>query len=190
MKIGLFLGSFNPVHIGHMILANYILEYTDLDKILFVISPHNPHKDKSILLSKDERYIMVMFAIGNNSKMEASDIEFNLPEPSYTIDTLELLKNKNQNDEFVLIMGTDNLESFFKWKDYQKILNEHSLYVYQRDTSDGGELKTHPKVKIIDAHMVDMSSTFIRKAIKEQKDIRYFVPERVWNYIQKMGFYK
>jgi len=190
MKVGLFLGSFNPVHIGHMILANYMLEYTDLDQILFIVSPHNPHKDKSILLDKNHRYNMVNLAIGNNEKIKASDVEFNLPEPSYTIDTLTLLKKENPNDDFVLMMGTDNLEDFTKWKDYQKILDEHSLYVYKRDTSDGGELKTHPKIKIIDAHMVDMSSTFIRKAVKEEKDIRYFVPEKVWLHIKTMGFYK
>lgn len=190
MKIGLFLGSFNPVHIGHMILANYMLEYTDLDQILFVVSPQNPFKEKSDLLDENHRYEMVKIAIGENEKMKASDIEFKLKKPSYTIDTLNLLKEQNPKDEFVIIMGTDNLERFDRWKEFEKIINEHSIYVYSRHTSDGGYLRNHHKVKIVDAHMIEMSSTFVRQAIKENRDVRYLLPSGVWEHIQKMGFYK
>jgi nicotinate-nucleotide adenylyltransferase len=190
MKIGLFLGSFNPVHIGHMILANYMIEYTDLDKIWFIISPQNPFKEKSDLLDENHRYEMVKIAIGANDKMLASDIEFNLKKPSYTIDTLNVLEEQNPNDEFIIIMGTDNLEHFNQWKDFAKILNKYQLYVYSRHTSDGGYLKTHKNIKIVDAHMVEMSSTFVRQAIKEHRDIRYLLPAGVWEYIKKNNFYK
>jgi nicotinate-nucleotide adenylyltransferase len=190
MKIGLFFGSFNPVHIGHMVLSNYILEYTDLNRIWFVISPQNPFKEKNSLLEKEYRYNMINIAIGQNDKMLGSIVEFELQQPSYTIDTLNLLKKQNPQDEFVIIMGTDNLQQFNKWKDYEKILDDYELYVYLRSTSDGGYLNQHPKVKIIDAHMVDLSSTFIRQAIKENKDIRYLLPAGVWEHIKKMGFYK
>jgi len=190
MKIGLFFGSFNPVHVGHMILANYMLEYTDLDRIWFVISPQNPLKDKSILLDEEHRYNMVKMAIGENERIKASDIEFKLEKPSYTIDTLNLITKENPDDEFVIIMGTDNLENFNKWKDFTKILHRHKLYVYSRSTSDGGYLKTHEQIKIIDAHMVESSSTFVREAIKEKKDIRYFLPFGVWDYIKNLKLYE
>jgi nicotinate-nucleotide adenylyltransferase len=190
MKIGLFFGSFNPVHVGHMILANYMLEYTDLERIWFIVSPQNPFKKKSDLLDEKYRYDMVNIAIGENDKMKASDIEFTLEQPSYTIDTLNLLKKENPEDEFVIIMGTDNLENFNKWKDFVKILNRYKIYVYSRHTSDGGYLKGHPHIKIVDAHMVEMSSTFVRQAIKENRDIRYLLPTGVWDYIKKMNFYK
>jgi len=190
MKIGLFFGSFNPVHVGHMILANYMFEYTDLERIWFVISPQNPFKDKSILLDEKHRYNMVNIAIGENDKMKASDVEFQLQKPSYTIDTLNLLTKENPEDEFVIIMGTDNLENFDKWKDYLKIIDKYNIYAYVRPTSDGGYMKNHEKVKIVNAHMVELSSTFVRQAIKENRDIRYLLPSEVWKHIQKMNFYK
>jgi len=190
MKIGLFFGSFNPVHVGHMILANYMLEYTDLERIWFVISPQNPLKDKSTLLDEKHRYNMVNIAIGENDKIKASDVEFNLEKPSYTIDTLNLLTKENPDDEFVIIMGTDNLENFDKWKDFVKILHKYKLYVYSRSTSNGGYLKNHSQVKIINAHMVESSSTFIRQAIKENRDMRYFMPTGVWEHIQENNLYK
>ena len=190
MKIGLFFGSFNPIHVAHMLLVQYVLEHTDIEKIWFVISPHNPLKDKNSLLSENERLKMVNMAIANNNKMRASDIEFNLKKPSYTIDTLKFIKETYVNDEFVVVIGTDNLENLHKWKDYQKILEEYEIYAYSRPTSDGGELKNHPKIKIIDAHPNELSSTFIRDLIKENKNVEDLLCPAVWNYIKRKEFYK
>ena len=190
MKVGLFFGSFNPVHAGHLVLANYMLEYTDLERIWFVVSPHNPLKKKSTLLDEKQRLQMVDLAIGDNIKLKASNIEFNLPQPSYTIVTLTYLKEKYPQHEFVLIMGADNLESFHKWKNYEEILKHHQLYIYPRPESDGGKLKDHPQIKLINAPLMEISSTAIRQAIKEKKDMRYFMPEAVWQYIKEMHFYE
>lgn len=190
MKVGLFFGSFNPVHTGHLVLANYMLEYTDLERIWFVVSPHNPLKKKSTLLDEKQRLQMVDLAIGDNIKLKASNIEFNLPQPSYTIVTLTYLKEKYPQHEFVLIMGADNLESFHKWKNYEEILKHHQLYIYPRPESDGGKLKDHPRIKLINAPLMEISSTAIRQAVKEKKDMRYFMPEAVWQYIKEMHFYE
>jgi len=190
MKIGLFFGSFNPIHVGHMVLANYMLEYTDLDRIWFVVSPHNPLKMKSTLLDEKQRFHLVNLAIGDNIKFKANNIEFKLPQPSYTINTLTYLKEKYPQNEFVLIMGADNLESFHKWKNYEEILKYYQLYVYPRPAYDGGKLKNHPQVKLVNAPLMELSSTAIRQAIKEKKDIRYFVPEAAWQYIKEMHFYE
>lgn len=190
MKVGLFFGSFNPVHTGHLVLANYMLEYTDLERIWFVVSPHNPLKKKSTLLDEKQRLQMVDLAIGDNIKLKASNIEFNLPQPSYTIVTLTYLKEKYPQHEFVLIMGADNLGNFHKWKNYEEILKHHQLYIYPRPESDGGKLKDHPQIKLINAPLMEISSTAIRQAIKEKKDMRYFMPEAVWQYIKEMHFYE
>jgi len=190
MKVGLFFGSFNPIHVGHLVLANYMLEYTDLERIWFIVSPHNPLKKKSTLLDEKQRLQMVDLAIGDNIKLKASNIEFNLPQPSYTIVTLTYLKEKYPQHEFVLIMGADNLENFHKWKNYEEILKHHQLYIYPRPESDGGKLKDHPQIKLINAPLMEISSTAIRQAIKEKKDMRYFMPEAVWQYIKEMHFYE
>ncbi|MDP1745702.1 MAG: nicotinate (nicotinamide) nucleotide adenylyltransferase [Bacteroidota bacterium] len=190
MKVGLFFGSFNPIHAGHLVLANYMLEYTDLERIWFVVSPHNPLKKKSTLLDEKQRLQMVDLAIGDNIKLKASNIEFNLPQPSYTIVTLTYLKEKYPQHEFVLIMGADNLESFHKWKNYEEILKHHQLYIYPRPESDGGSLKDHPQIKLVNAPLMEISSTAIRQAIKEKKDMRYFMTEAVWQYIKEMHFYE
>src|ERR1035437_9840079 len=190
MKVGLFFGSFNPVHVGHMVLANYMPEYTDLERIWFVVSPHNPLKIKSTLLDEKQRLHLVNLAIGFNTKLKASNIEFKLPQPSYTINTLTYLKEKYPQNEFALIMGADNLESFHKWKNYEEILKHYQLYVYLRPKKDGGDLKNHPNVKLVNAPIMEISSTAIRQAIKEKKDIRYFMPEEVWEYIKEMHFYE
>lgn len=190
MKVGLFFGSFNPIHAGHLVLANYMLEYTDLERIWFVVSPHNPLKKKSTLLDEKQRLQMVDLAIGDNIKLKASNIEFNLPQPSYTIVTLTYLKEKYPQHEFVLIMGADNLESFHKWKNYEEIIKHHQLYIYPRPESDGGNLKEHPQIKLVNAPLMEISSTAIRQAIKEKKDMRYFMPEAVWQYIKEMHFYE
>ena len=190
MKVGLFFGSFNPIHIGHMVLANYMLEFTDLERIWFVVSPHNPLKSKSTLLDEKQRLHLVDLAIGDNTKLKASNIEFKLPQPSYTINTLTYLKEKYPQHQFALIMGADNLESFHKWKNFEEILKHYELYVYPRPSSDGGRLKDHEKVKWVNAPLIEISSTLIRKAIKDKKDLRYFMPEEAWQYAKEMHFYK
>jgi len=190
MKVGLFFGSFNPVHIGHLAIANYMLEYTDLKNIWFVISPHNPLKEKKSLLPEIQRLRLVREAIGDFNKFKASNVEFKLPQPSYTINTLTHLQEKYPKNEFVLILGSDNLQTFHKWKNYEEILKQYEIYVYPRPDSDGGQLKTHPKVKMTNAPVMDISSSFIREAIKQKKDIRYYLPENVWNYIREMHFYE
>jgi nicotinate-nucleotide adenylyltransferase len=190
IKTGLFFGSFNPVHNGHMIIAGYISEFTDLEQLWFVVSPHNPLKLKHTLLQDYHRLTLVKTAIGSNRKMKASDIEFKLPKPSYTIHTLAYLKEKHPDHEFVLIMGSDNLKSLHKWKNYEQILEQSFIYVYPRKESSETDFDNHPKVKFIDAPVMELSSTFIRDAIKNKKDVRYMMPEKVWEFIDEMNFYK
>jgi nicotinate-nucleotide adenylyltransferase len=190
MKIGLFFGSFNPVHNGHMVIASYLAEFTDLDQVWFVVSPHNPLKDKSSLLSDHHRLQLVRTAIGDYRKLKASNIEFSLPKPSYTINTLSYLFEKHPEHTFALILGADNLETFKKWKNWEQILEAVELYVYPRRDSDGGELLHHPKVKVVEAPMMELSATFIRKAIHEGRDVRYMLPAAVWEYMREMHFYE
>ena len=188
--VGLFFGSFNPIHIGHMALANYLLEYEGLKEVWFIVSPHNPLKDKGTLLHHRDRLHMVNLAIGDNPKMKPSDIEFNLPQPSYTVNTLAHLKEKYPKKKFALIMGSDNLKTFHKWKNYEEILKRHSILVYPRPGFVGGDLASHPSVKITAAPVMEISSSFIRKAIADGKNIRYFLPAEVWKYIEEMHYYE
>jgi nicotinate-nucleotide adenylyltransferase len=190
MKVGLFFGSFNPVHVGHMVIANHILAFTDLDRIWFVISPQNPLKEKSSLIHERQRLQMVSLAIGDNNKMKASNIEFKLPQPSYTVNTLVHLAEKYPDKEFVLIMGADNLESFHKWKNYEEILSRHEVFVYPRPGSTGGKFASHKNVKMVNSPLMELSSTMIRQAIKDKKDIRYFLPPATWEYLKEMHFYE
>lgn len=190
MKTGLFFGSFNPIHVGHMVLANYMLEFTDLSELWFVVSPHNPLKQKQTLLKSSHRLYMVNLALENQPKMKASNIEFRLPQPSYTVNTLAHLKEKYPKKNFVLIMGSDNLGTLDKWKNYEELLKNHEIYVYPRPGADGGKFKDHPNVKITEAPLMDISSTFIRKAVKEKKQPCFFVPPPVWEYIREMHFYE
>jgi nicotinate-nucleotide adenylyltransferase len=190
MKVGLLFGSFNPVHIGHLAIANYMLEFADLESIWFVVSPQNPLKEKSSLLAENHRIRLVREAIGYFNKFKACNIEFKLPKPSYTVNTLTHLKEKHPKNEFVLIMGSDNLKTFHKWKNYEEVLKNYEIYVYPRPESDGGAFENHPKIKMINAPLMDISSTFIRDAIKSKKDIRYFLPQAVWKYIKEMHFYE
>jgi len=190
MKIGLYFGSFNPVHNGHMMIANYLAEYSDLDQIWMVVSPQNPLKPANGLLQDYHRFHLVELAIGDYKRIKASKIEFDLPKPSYTIHTLAYLKEKFQDYSFSLIMGADNLQTFHKWKNYELILEEHDLYVYPRRESDGGDLKHHARVKWVDAPIMEVSSTKIRKAIKDKKDVRFFLPAAVASYVEEMSFYK
>lgn len=190
MKIGLFFGSFNPIHNGHLVIAGYLAEFSDLTHVWMVVSPHNPLKPAGSLLQDHHRFEMVRIAIGNYRKLKASKIEFTLPKPSYTINTLAYLHEQHPDDEFVLIMGSDNLSTFKKWKNWEQIIEHHQIYIYPRPGDDGGELKNHPQVKLIDAPLMQLSSTFIRKAIHDKKDVRYMLPESVYNYIDEMNFYK
>lgn len=190
MRIGLFFGSFNPVHVGHMVLANYMASFTDLEQVWFVVSPHNPLKEKSSLLDQNQRLHMVNLAIGDSNKLKSSNIEFGLTQPSYTVNTLAHLKEKYPQHQFSLIMGEDNLESFKKWKNYEEILKSHKLYVYPRPNSNSEELKKHPNVIMTEAPLMDISSTMIRQAIKNKKDVSFFVPQAVWQYLDEMSFYK
>lgn len=188
-KIGLFFGSFNPIHIGHLAIANYMLEFTDLERIWFVISPHNPLKTKASLLSDFHRFEMVYRAIEDDFDMKAIDIEFKMPQPSYTIDTLVRLKEKYPQHEFVVIMGGDSLESIPKWKNYQTLLDQYQIYVYKRPLAELPD-NLHANVKLFDAPQMDISASFIRKAISSGKNIRYFLHPKVWEYIEEMHFYK
>ena len=190
MHIGLFFGSFNPVHVGHMVLANYMVSFTDLEQVWFVVSPHNPLKEKSSLLNQNQRLHMVNLAIGDNDKLKSSNIEFGLSQPSYTINTLVHLKEKYPQHHFSLIMGEDNLASFTKWKNYEEILKHYKLYVYPRPNSNSESLKTHPNVIMTQAPLMDISSTMIRQAIKDKKNMSSFVPQAVWQYLDEMSFYK
>lgn len=189
-KTGLFFGSFNPIHIGHMIIANYFVEFTDLDEIWFVISPHNPLKKKSTLLEDHHRYYMVQMAVENDARFRASNIEFNLPQPSYTIDTLTYLKEKHPERNFILIAGTDIFFSFHKWKNYELLLGHYKFYVYPRLGFDLGEYSSNNNIQIVNAPKVEISSSFIRKAISEKKEIRYFLPQKVYDYLVEMHFYE
>ena len=190
MHIGLFFGSFNPVHVGHMVLANYMASFTDLEQVWFVVSPHNPLKEKSSLLDQNQRLHMVNLAIGDSNKLKSSNIEFGLSQPSYTVNTLAHLMEKYPQHQFSLIMGEDNLESFTKWKNYEEILKNHKLYVYPRPNSNSEELKKYPNVIMTEAPLMDISSTMIRQAIKNKKDVSFFVPQAVWQYLDEMSFYK
>jgi len=189
-KIGLFFGSFNPIHIGHLIIANIMAENTDLSKVWFVVSPQNPFKPSKGLLHEFDRYDMVKAAIADNYKLEVSDVEFNLPKPSYTIHTLAYLTEKYPGKEFKVIIGEDNLENFAKWKNHDEILNQFGLYVYPRPHVTNSEFARHPHVKMIEAPLLDISATYIRNCIKNNKSIRYLVPEPVEQLIRLKDFYR
>jgi nicotinate-nucleotide adenylyltransferase len=189
MKIGLFFGSFNPIHIGHLIIANTMAENADLQEVWLVVSPQNPLKKNTGLLHEFDRYEMAALAIHDSYKLKVSDVEFNLPRPSYTIDTLTYLSEKHPQHEFVLIIGEDNLSSFPKWKNYDKILQYYELYVYPRPETEKTELTNHPKVKFIPSPLLDISATYIRNNVREGKSIRYLVTEQVENFISRKKFY-
>lgn len=188
-RIGLFFGSFNPIHIGHLIIANIMAESADLAKVWFVVSPQNPFKPARGLLHEFDRFDMVRAAIHDNYKLEACDVEFNLPKPSYTIHTLLHLSERHPGKEFRVIMGEDNLTSFVRWKSHEIILNDFGLYVYPRPGVQLSELKSHPNVRFVDAPLLDISATFIRNRIRNQQSVRYLVPDPVDEIIRGKGFY-
>lgn len=189
-KVGLYFGTFNPIHVGHCIIAQYMLEFTDLDEVWFVVTPHNPHKKKSTLLDDRQRLHMVNLAIGDHYKLRVSDVEFGLPQPSYTATTLAYLEEAHPDHSFHLIMGEDNLQSFPKWRNHEAILENHELYVYPRIGTDGGILSSHPKVHLTQAPVIEIASTEIRDAIKKGKDVSFMLPEAVWDYIDQELFYR
>jgi len=196
MKVGLFFGTFNPIHIGHLIIANYMADHSKLDQIWLVVTPQNPFKEKSTLLEDHHRLAMVRVAIEDNPNLRESDIEFKLPKPSYTIDTLTYLKEKHPNYEFSLIMGEDNIRTLRKWKNYEQILQNHDLYVYPRaktgaeETIQKSELLLLPTVHLCESPVLNISASYVRKAIKENKDVRYILTDPVYRYCKEMHFYK
>lgn len=192
MKIGLFFGTFNPIHIGHLIIANHLVENSDLDAVWFVVTPLNPHKEKKSLLADNHRLAMVRIAVEDYPKLQASDVEFSLTQPNYTVNTLAYLEEKYPKHKFNLIMGEDNLNSFHKWKNYEVILENYELYVYPRisDKKIDKQFENHSKIHKISAPIIQISATAIRKAIKEKKEIRPLLPNKVWKYLDEMNFYR
>lgn len=187
MKVGLFFGSFNPIHIGHMIIANIMQDQTDLDEIWFVVSPQNPFKSRKSLLHEFDRLRMVELAIGKNYRFRACDVEFHMPKPSYTVDTLSYLSDKHPHHEFKLVIGGDNLKSFHKWKNSEAILEYYGLYVYPRPNETF--VIEHPNVHYIESPMIDISATFIRNAIKNGHSVKYLLQESVEDYIRDKKFF-
>ena len=193
MNIGLYFGTFNPIHIGHMAIANHMVEFSDLDEVWLIITPHNPFKKKTSLLDDNHRYQLVQIATEDYPKLKASNIEFKLAQPNYTVIILAHICEKYPEDKFNLIMGEDNLKSFHKWKNYEVILENHDIYVYPR-IIEGKIIKTqfdnHSKIHKIDAPIMEISSSFIRKGIADKKNISALLPYKVWQYIDEMNFYK
>ena len=190
MKIGLFFGSFNPIHVGHLIIANYMASQTDLDEVWIVITPQNPLKQRSTLANDYDRLHLVRIAIEGNPRLRASKIEFELPKPSYTIDTLSYLKEKYPKKRFSLIMGGDNIASFHKWKNYEQILAEHDIYVYKRGVNNEHQLGETDRVKYAEAPLLNISASYIRSAIKQRKSVQYLVTEEVFKYLNSNNIYK
>lgn len=204
MKIGLYFGTFNPIHVGHLVIANYMADFTELDQVWLVVSPHNPLKEKSTLLTDYHRLALVKVAIDDNPKLKASDIEFNLPKPNYTATTLAYLKDKFPQHEFALIMGEDNLRTLHKWRNHDVILKNHKIYVYPRvltlqeeaevssiNLQVTNDFADNPNVIFCeDAPVMKVSASFVRHAIKEGKDVRYLLTEPVHRYIDEMNFYR
>ncbi len=189
MQIGLYFGTFNPIHIGHLAIANYMLEFAGVDRIWFVVSPQSPFKQKQNMLADHHRLELLERAIEGDDRMQASNIEFRLPKPSYTIDTLTYLQEKFPAHRFSILMGADNLINFHKWKNYEQIIENYRVIVYPRPGVDVQAYVSHKNIQIANAPLMEISATFIRDAIRDGKDIRYFLPLKTWQYIQEMHFY-
>jgi len=189
MKVGLFFGSFNPIHCGHLIIANFMATQTDLQQVWLVVSPQNPFKPKKTLARDYDRLNLVHLAVEDNNLLRASDIEFSLPKPSYTIDTLTHLREKYPQHNFALIMGGDNLATLHKWKNYEMILAHYEIYVYNRPNYEAGNLANHPKVQYFEAPLMSISASYIRKCIQAGHSIRYLVSEPVFKYLSESRLY-
>ena len=191
MKIGLYFGTFNPIHIGHLAIANHMAEFTPLDQVWLVVTPHNPHKTKSTLLDDYKRLEMVFLATEDYPKLKPSDIEFRLPQPNYTVYTLAHLQEKYPQHEFSLIMGGDNLASLHKWKNYETFLEHHGIFVYPRPGTDiPKQYQNREKIHIVSAPLMEISATFIRESIAAKKNIRPLLPEKVWQYVDRDNLYR
>lgn len=190
MQIGLFFGSFNPVHIGHLAIANYVVEFSGIQQVWFVVSPHNPLKKKNTLLADYHRLELLHRAIGDDPRLRVSDVEFKMPRPSYTIDTLAVLSEKYPVHHFSIIMGSDGLETFDKWKNAEQIITRFPRVIYPRPGYPQSRFADHPNCIWVDAPLMDISSSFVREGIKKGKDLRYFLHPCVWSYIDEMQFYK
>ena len=191
MNIGIFSGSFNPIHVGHLILANYIVEFTEIDEICFLVTPQNPMKETNELADEDDRLEMTKLALTDYAKLLVSDFEFTLPKPSYSINTLDALKKAYPENTFSLIIGADNWEVFDRWKDFEAILADYKIYVYPRlDYRISIPKKLKANVEALDSPIIEISSTFIRESIKRGKDIRAFVPEAAYKYIKDKKLYQ
>jgi nicotinate-nucleotide adenylyltransferase len=189
-KTGLFFGSFNPIHNGHLMIAGYMVEYTDISQVWFVVSPHNPLKEKSTLLPDHHRLAMANIAVEDDPRFRASNIEFHLPNPSYTIDTLTYISEKYPDKEFVLIAGGDILPTLHKWKNYEQLLEFYQLYIYPRPLSGSSPFDNHSHIHFTASPLIEISSSFIRAGIHQGKNMRHFLPEKVWKYIDEMHFYQ
>lgn len=191
MKIGLFFGSFNPVHTGHLLIANYFVQFTGLDKIWFIISPQNPFKINDELLEENTRLHLMRLAINGDERFVASDFEFRLSRPSYTVNTLQELRNSFPDNTFIPIIGGDNLQSFHLWKEYETILQHHEIYVYRRaGFHENPLLANHPQIKIFEVPLLNISSTYVREMLQAGKSIKYMVPQVVEEFIAMKGLYK
>ncbi len=200
MKIGLYFGTYNPIHVGHLIIANHMVDSSDLDQVWLVVSPQNPLKNKATLLADYHRLALVETAVEGNSNLKASNIEFNLPKPSYTIDTLTYIQEKHPDYKFSIIMGEDNLRTLHKWKNHEQILKNHTIYVYPRalthqELLENSQIKEtpfkdHPNITVTDAPVMKISASFIRNASREKKDVRYLLSDPVHKYVSEMNFYK
>ena len=188
--IGLFFGSFNPIHAGHLIIARYMASFTGLTEVWLVVSPHNPFKTKSTLANAYDRLEMARLATENAANIRVSDIEFSLPQPSYTVDTLAYLTEKHPEKKFALIMGADNLVSLKKWKNYEVLLRNHRIFVYPRPGAPIDEWVNHPAITVTDSPLMEISSTFIRTAIGDKKNVQFFLPDNVLEFIESKGMYR
>lgn len=189
MNIGLFFGSFNPIHTGHLIIANYMIEFTEIDRVWFVVSPQNPFKIHDFLVPEQHRLRMVQLAIKDNPGMEVMDFEFSLSKPSFTVNSLRYLEEIYPEHTFTIIMGSDNLAGFHKWKGYEEIISHYKLFVYHREGHDNPQLKAHANVRVFDAPVLNISATFIREVLAAKKSIRYLVTPEVKDYISREGLY-
>jgi nicotinate-nucleotide adenylyltransferase len=189
-KTGLFFGSFNPVHVGHMIIANYMVTHAGLDEVWLVVSPQNPFKKAGSLARDHDRLHLVKLAIGDTPGLRASSVEFDLPKPSYTITTLAVLRDKYPDRAFSLIMGGDNLPTLPKWKNHDILLRDYDIHVYNRPGFTAGEFAEHPRVSFHDAPLMNLSATYIRRAIKDGYSVRYLVPDAVAAELAASGMYK